>query len=517
MKKMSSYRFKNTLRVWLGTVGISLVLGNIPVQAAQIEPVTLNDYSMNVESSAWAGWPQAPEITADSAILMDAETGVILYSKNIHKQQYPASTTKILTTLIAIEQCEMDEMVTFSYRAVHDIDPGSNHIAVDVGEQLPMEDCLKAILIRSANEISFAVGEHIAGESWQNFAPIMNQRAKELGALNSNFVNPNGLPNEEHVTTAYDLAMIGRAFFENEILCKMTLTKQLHLYPSETQPDEIWENNSMAIIPGGQYEYPGLVGCKTGYTVAARSCLISCAERNGMKLICVILSADAPAQYEETIALFDYGFHNFTKQNVSQNESHYTIDTNNFFYNNKDIFGSSKALLSLNSDDYIILPNTALFTDMDSTISYQTDSPLQAAQITYTYHGVYVGKATLDFASEQTDYQFDSSGSTEANTSSNSTGNNVSDSEPSFLFVNKENLLVMGLIVIALFILGFLASLFFKNFQINLPYRSRRRTTAYKRRSNSYSSRPNPSVELRNKRRQQRKEARQRRKRARRH
>ncbi len=517
MKRLNSSHFKNTLRLWLGALGISLTVNSLPVRAAEIKPVVLNDHSMNVESSSWANWPQAPEITADSAILMDAESGVILYSKNIHKQQYPASTTKILTTLIAIEQCQMDEMVTFSYRAVHDIDPGSNHIAVDVGEQLPMEDCLKAILIRSANEISFAVGEHIAGESWQNFAPIMNERARELGALNSNFVNPNGLPNEEHVTTAYDLAMIGRAFFENEILCKMTLTKQLHLYPSDTQPDEIWENNSMAIIPGGQYEYPGLIGCKTGYTVAARSCLVSCAERNGMKLICVILGADAPAQYEETIALFDYGFHNFTKQNVAQNETHYTIDTDNFFYNNKDIFGSSKALLSLNNEDYVILPNTAQFTDTDSTISYQTDSPLHAAQITYTYQGVYVGKATLDFVSDQADYQFDPTSDQSPENATGDSAEATADSEPSFLFVNRKLLIILGSILIALLLLCILGSVILKNFQINLPAKGRRQQAYRRRRSTHRTPRPNPSAELRNKRRQQRAEARRRKNRARRH
>lgn len=106
----------------------------------------------------------------------------------------------------------MDEIVDFSYDAVHDIDPGSNHIAIEPGEQLTMEECLNAILIRSANEVSFAVAEHISGTTWQDFAPIMNERSKELGCVDSNFVNPNGLPNEDHYTSAYDLAMIGRAF-----------------------------------------------------------------------------------------------------------------------------------------------------------------------------------------------------------------------------------------------------------------------------------------------------------------
>ena len=520
MKKISSNKFKKVIRAWIGTLGISLLCHSVPLQASGLETVTLNEYSMNAASDSWQSWPQAPEITADSAILMDAETGVILYSKNIHKQQYPASTTKILTTLIAIEQCKMDEMVTFSYRAVHDIDPGSNHIAMDAGEQLPMEDCLKAILIRSANEVSFAVGEHIAGESWQNFAPIMNERAQKLGALNSNFVNPNGLPHDEHVSTAYDLAMIGRAFFNNEILCKMTLTKQLHLYPSETQPDEIWENNNMAIIPGGKYEYEGLIGCKTGYTVAAKSCLVSCAEQNGMKLICVVLHADAPAQYEETIALFDYGFRNFMKYNVAQNETRYTIDTDNFFYNDNDLFGSSQALLALNEQDYIILPVTADFSDVDSTISYETASENEAALIHYTYHGVSVGSATIDFLAAQNDYEFDSTSGTVANTdgakptTSPQNTEEVSEEEPSFFFIDWKKIGIVAGIIAAFLILVIIVSILLSNYQINLPNRSSR--PKRNRRSHGYSSYPNPSAELRKKRRQQIADAKRRQRRARR-
>jgi len=282
------YLIRKSLRGLAAVLALSLTVGMCPVQASEKENAILANQAVTVESNQWTNWPTGPIVSAESAILMEAETGIILYEKNIHEQQYPASTTKILTTLIAIESCALDEMVTFSYKATHDIDPGSNHVGIDADEQLPMEDCLKAILIRSANEVSFGVAEHIAKDTWENFAPIMNERAKELGCLNSNFVNPNGLPNEEHVSTAYDLAMIGRAFFANELLCKMTLTKQLHLYPSEHQPDEIWENNSMALLPGKDYAYEYIVGCKTGYTNAARSCLVSCAEKDGMKLICVV-------------------------------------------------------------------------------------------------------------------------------------------------------------------------------------------------------------------------------------
>ena len=357
--------------------------------------------SLAVQSNAVANWPTGPVISAESAILMDADTGAILYAKNIHQKEYPASTTKILTTLIASERCSMDEIVDFSYDAVHDIDPGSNHIAIEPGEQLTMEECLNAILIRSANEVSFAVAEHISGTTWQDFGDIMNERAKELGCVDSHFVNPNGLPNEDHYTSAYDLAMIGRAFFANEALCKMTMTHMLHILPSERQPDDIMEVNKMELIPGGKYAYPYLVGCKTGYTDVARSTLVSCAEKDGMKLICVVMKDENPNYYEDTISLFDYGFSNFQRVNISQMETKYNIDNAGSFYSGNDIFGNSKPILQLNQNDSITLPNTITFWDAVSTISYDNTEPGQAAVITYTYNDVVLGTASIDFTASE--------------------------------------------------------------------------------------------------------------------
>lgn len=518
--KPRKHLFRKALQGLAAVLGLSLTISALPVQASKKEDTILANQAVDVESNQWTAWPTGPVVSAESAILMEAETGIILYEKNIHKQQYPASTTKILTTLIAIESCALDEMVTFSYKATHDIDPGSNHIGIDANEQLSMEDCLKAILIRSANEVSFGVAEHIAKASWENFAPIMNERAKELGCLNSNFVNPNGLPNEEHVTTAYDLAMIGRAFFANELLCKMTLTKQLHLYPTENQPDEIWENNSMALLPGKEYAYEYIVGCKTGYTNAARSCLVSCAEKDGLKLICVVLRDESPLQYEDTIALFEYGFSNFEKRNVSQNETRYNIDTNNFFYNDNDIFGSSQALLNLNKDDYVIMPKTAPFSEAASTISYDTDSEAEAALITYTYHGKYIGEASIDFAlGNKADYQFELSDVEDITPSINAVTSDTEDSnssettaatqdEPSFFFIDwKKIFIVAGLIAGILFIAAIILSIL-SNYQIN-PKRGSRRLDSGRRRNRRYGQQY-VSTDLQKKRKQQIAEAKRR-------
>lgn len=355
--------------------------------------------AMAVQSNETPNWPIGPAVSARSAILMEAETGTILYAKNIHQREYPASITKILTCLIASEQCSPDEMVTFSHDAVFDTPRDSNHIAMDVGQRLTMEQCLNAILIRSANEVSYAVAEHLSGTSdWSVFAETMNRRAGELGALNTNFVNPNGLPDENHYSTAYDLAMIGRAFFNNEMLCQITLTRRLDIPASDTIPERKLELNNMQIIPGGTYAYEYLVGCKTGYTEASRYCLASCAERDGMKLICVVMRDENPYQYEDTISLFNYGFSNFEKINVAKSDTRYHLNDSDMFYGGSDIFGNSQALLTLNKDDSVILPRTAALADAETAISYETENAAQAAVITYTYHGVRIGSVRVNFA-----------------------------------------------------------------------------------------------------------------------
>lgn len=379
----------------------SLLAGvHTSAKADAIEERLQAQRAMTIDTNLIEDWPEGPVVSAESAILMDMNSGTILYGKNIHMQEYPASTTKILTTLLATELCSPEEIVTFSYNAVHDNPPGSSGIAMDVGQELTVEQCLNAILIRSANECCFALAEHITGTTdWSVFAEIMNARAKELGAINSNFVNPNGLPDDNHYTTAYDLAMIGRGFFANDHLCNISLTRRLEIPASEKLPEGKLEISSMQIIPGGKYEYEYLVGCKTGYTVAARSCLVSCAEKDGLKLICVVMKDESPLQYEDTIALFNYGFSNFAKVNVATEETRYQIDSTGLFYAGNDLFGSSKSILSLNKEDTILLPRNASLADTDSTIIYSDSTAEEAAVITYTYHGQQVGTVRVELDS----------------------------------------------------------------------------------------------------------------------
>ena len=401
---------KSPFQIWVRVLSALCALSfGLSATILEVEATTVRELNIAenqavpVESNEVPNWPTGPTVSAESAILIESDTGVILYEKNIHAKEYPASTTKILTTVIAAEECRLDETVTFSHEAVFGIPVGSNHVAMNEGDTLTMEQCLQAILIRSANEVSYAVAEHIGG-TWAEFADMMNERAKELGCVDSNFVNPNGLPDENHYTSAYDLAMIGRAFFANEMLCQMTQMPYLRLTKKN---GELVDANQMELLPGKKYAYEYLVGCKTGYTDAARSCLVSCAEKDGMKLICVVLKDESPNHYEDTIALFNYGFSNFEKKNISETETKYNIE-NMGFHSDNDIFGNSKPILSLNQNDYFILPKTVNFENIDSEISYSTAGENQVAVINYSYHGVPIGSASVDFVTnEKNAYTFD--------------------------------------------------------------------------------------------------------------
>ncbi len=472
---MSAKIFRKYIRLFAavlcaGSLALSPALPAEAQAPTAAELALAANRALPVQSNEVPNWPAGPVVGAESAILMELQTGTILYSKNIHQREYPASTTKILTTLIAAERCQMDEIVTFSHDAVFDTPWDSSHIAMDVGQELTMEQCLNAILIRSANEVCYAVAEHITGTTdWQVFSDIMNARAGELGCLNTHFVNPNGLPDEDHYTTAYDLAMIGRAFFANEMLCKITLSPRIDFPATDKLPQGKLENNHMEIIPGGTYAYEYIVGCKTGYTDDARSCLVSCAEKDGLKLICVVMRDEAPNHYEDTISLFEYGFSNFERVNVAQTETKYNIDNTGLFYSGNDIFGSSRPFLSLNREDFIVLPRTVSFGEVSSSISYEAADENQAAVISYSYQEVPLGTVRVDFnADSQEPSIFDTEGGEGSVTAPGQNGD-----DDSVVFVNVRFLLIGGAVLAGLLLLWLIAHLILKNY--NFSPRSGRR------------------------------------------
>lgn len=352
----------------------------------------------SVETNEIPNWPTGPEIQAQAAFLVEANSGVILYAKNIHERLYPASTTKIMTALLAAENSKMDETVKFSYDSVFSLEPGSSNIGIDPGQAMSMEECLYGILVASANEVANAVGEHISG-SRDGFVELMNQRVSELGLKDTHFMNASGLHDENHYTSAYDLAMIAKEFFNNDILCKIGNTPNHHFVATATQPDDFYVRNKHKLI-NGDIQYPGILGGKTGSTSVARESLVTCAEKDGMKLICVVMKDEAPEQFNDTVKLFDYGFSNFSRINVAENETRYSIESANFFPTNLDILGSSKQILELDPESNIIMPRNITFEDLESEISYDTENRGSIAKITYSYHGAYLGETSINIIKE---------------------------------------------------------------------------------------------------------------------
>ena len=408
--------------------------------------------SLPIQTNEIDNWPVGPAISAESAILMDANTGVILYAKDIHKKSYPASTTKLLTCLIAMERGDLDDMVAFSHDAVFSVPVGSSNMGMDVGESITLEQSLYGILVGSANEVANAVGEYVSG-SIDEFVSDMNERATELGCTNSHFANTNGLPDNDHYTTAYDLALIASAFYQNEMLCKIDNTARYHFEPTATQPDDFFLKNKHQLI-SGEITYDGILGGKTGYTDAARQTLVTCAERNGMKLVCVVFKEESPTQFTDTVELFDYGFNNFQVMNISENEKRYQIELSGFLQTGNDIFGSSKPILSIDSDSYVIIPNTISFEDLDTNIDYSTSNENRIAKISYSYHDTYVGSAYLNLASDAAStYEFDTNIET-TDVSVERVEPDSSDANTIFINVKKVliGILLFAGIVIVLFI-----------------------------------------------------------------
>lgn len=296
---------KSKFRIAVFLTMVSVLLQGMSVSAAEEEehPATGPDWAIDIDT--------APAVVAESAILMDVDTGVTLYEKNIHTKQYPASITKLLTCLVAVENSELTDVVTFSHEAVYGIERGSSNIGIDEGEQLTMLDCYYAAMLESANEVSSGIAEHVGG-SIEGFADMMNAKVQELGGTDSHFVNANGLQNEDHYTSAQDMALIGQAFFQNELLSEISGTVFYHIDATPTQKDEIDLRNHHRMLPGCQlsrkrtYEYT--IGGKTGYTDVARQTLVTCAQKDGHRLICVVLKDETPNHYLDSIELFQYGF-----------------------------------------------------------------------------------------------------------------------------------------------------------------------------------------------------------------
>ena len=345
--------------------------------------------------SAKGKWPEGISVGSSSACVIDVGSNTILFEKNMDDVHYPASITKIMTALLAIENCSLDEIVTFSSEAVYGNEGDTSHISRDVGEKMTMEQCLYGMMLASANECAWAIGEHVAG-SMQEFTVMMNDKASELGCTHTHFNNPNGLPDEEHYTTAHDMALIASAAFHNETFRTIcgTGTYTIPVTNKHSEPTYLANHHKMLYPYKGvrDYLYDYCKGGKTGYTIAAGNTLVTYAEKDGMTLACVVMAAETPYHYTDTKNLFDYCFENFKVYNISENILADGEDTN---YERPYFYDMSEKFAIIDKDATVILPADVQFSDAKETISYDEGDENRLASFVFTYAGREVGHADI--------------------------------------------------------------------------------------------------------------------------
>ena len=379
--------------VLLGVLSAVLLLSASPVTVLADDPA----------QTPAANWPEPPELTSAAAIVMEASTGSVLYSKNGYDAYYPASTTKLMTSLLAIEQCPLSDLVTCSKESVESIGWDSSRIGLVAGESIDMENALYAILLASANEVSYAVAEHIGGTA-EYFVSLMNERATELGCVNTHFINPHGLDHEEHYSCPYDLALITKKAMEYTTFRRVSGSYN-HKIPETNKNDARWISNTHPFIKKNVV-YDGVFAGKTGSTSKAGNCLVTCAEQNGMTLICVIMKApDSATVQAETAKLLDYAFQNFTLTPLAASES---SDKNAFpilFEDEEALISDVSSPLSI-SDTSLVLPSGASYSDLTKKITLSPSTAFSAGEnvigeVHYYYADNYVGSASIIFHSKE--------------------------------------------------------------------------------------------------------------------
>lgn len=334
-------------------------------------------------------------LSSEAVLLMEASTGKVVYEKNGYEKKYPASTTKIMTAILAIEHCNLNETATASEFAINSVPSGYSTANIQIGETLSVKDLLYALMLQSANESAVILAEHVSG-SQEAFANLMNEKAKELGCKNTHFINPNGIHNENHYTTAYDLALITQYAMKNQTFRDIVKTTSFTLpattsYPSESRT---YANTNNLIIYDARnrpdnYYYKYATGVKTGYTSAAKNCLVASAEKNGIEYISVVLGASITYEstgsvshrYVDTISLFDYAFDNFSFRKLkSANNLIKTIKIEN----GKKDENSLDLLIASDVNSLVSLDNKSTQIDPDITLKEGLSAPITKGDIVGT-------------------------------------------------------------------------------------------------------------------------------------
>lgn len=333
---------------------------------------------------------ETSEITTYSphCILMEASTGKILYEKGAHDVVPPASTTKIMTAILTLEHCALTDTATVSHEAIFTVPVGYTHANLVEGEVLTIDQLLHILLIPSANDAANVLAEHIAG-SVSSFATMMNTKALELGCLNTHFVNPNGIHVQDHTSTAYDLALMGRYAMQNETFRSIVSTTKYTLPVTNKYADNnrFFNNTNELIKPDDRdrvdnYYYSYATGIKTGYTNPAKDCIVASAKKDDVEYIVVILGADRTenglsGRYLDCKNLFDYAFSNYKLQHIQDANSvlkQVSVSNAGIFSKNLDVVVQDNITLVLKKDTDIssITPIVDISSDLVAPITKNT-------------------------------------------------------------------------------------------------------------------------------------------------
>ncbi len=344
-----------------------------------------------------------PDIVSDAAIVMDATTGQVLYEKNSDVGKYPASITKVITVLIALEHnLNLDQVVTMSENAIWGIERSSTNIGLDVGEQLTIRDLMYATMVNSANECAYALAELVGGDV-KNFAKMMNQKAKELGCKHTHFVTPNGLHDDDHYTTAYDMALIMRAAIQNDQFREIAGTVSYTIPPTnltdESRP--LWTGTKM-INPANPYYYEYCEGGKNGYTTDANNTLVTFAKKDGLELICVVLDCDGlKYTFSDSKALYNYCYNNYmyfyplSDFSFSTDENE-TEDKNYILNNYYNSLNHELINLSVDKNYCMLIHKSTDTTKIEKQINlYDKATDNALGEINFLYNGETIGSTPI--------------------------------------------------------------------------------------------------------------------------
>ncbi|MDP3387608.1 MAG: D-alanyl-D-alanine carboxypeptidase family protein [Eubacteriales bacterium] len=272
-------------------------------------------------------------LDCDASILVDAETGKTLFELNAQKIKYPASLTKLMTAVVAIDMMKLDDLLVVDDLTPFTID--GSHIALEPGEKISFEHMINALLIASANDVAEVIAINCSG-SVEEFVEKMNEKAKEIGMVSTNFMNPHGLHDDNHYSTAEDMARLAVYAYQKDLIREIIQKRNYTIPPTNIKTGERYLNNSNRLLSGAGYgnqilidgfyvdiKYDGATGMKTGYTPEAKSTFIGSAERGDISLISVVMDGYVTNVYSDTVKLLNYGFNNFYKINLINKNTHY--------------------------------------------------------------------------------------------------------------------------------------------------------------------------------------------------